>query len=158
MKKMIVIALALLSAVAMQAQSGKALYEKYSSESGVQGFYMSKIMLKLVGHLPDLGAEVNEVDLQSLLTSMDGMYVLSTDRAEVKNALSADVDKMVDGGGYTLLMEAKEDASRVETYVKVEGEYATDVLYLIEGSEDFVYFSFSGKILLSELVEKDDAE
>ena len=70
MKKIIVIAIALLAAAGAYAQEGRNIYNKYSDSQGVSAVYISPAMFKLIGKIPELNVEVAEgenMDLAPLI-------------------------------------------------------------------------------------------
>ena len=54
MKKIIIIAAAILMTASAFAQDGKSIYNKYSDEAGVSAVYISPAMFRLMGRLPDI--------------------------------------------------------------------------------------------------------
>ena len=54
MKRILLLAVLLLSALTASAQSGKSLYQKYSDAENVSAVYISPSMFKLIGKLPEI--------------------------------------------------------------------------------------------------------
>ena len=79
MKKIYAIAIMLLITAGAYAQSGKALYNKYSDFEGVSAVYISPAMFRMIGQLPDLNVEASDgekVDIAPLIRSFEGFYLL----------------------------------------------------------------------------------
>ena len=74
MKKLIALAAAVLMSLSAVAQSGKAIYTRYSDEKGVEAVYISPNMFKLIGKIPaiDLGDGGEKVDITPIITSAWG--------------------------------------------------------------------------------------
>lgn len=136
MKKIIVLAVAVLLAVSAFAQDGKSLYMKYSNEKDVSAVYISPAMFRLMGKLPDVEIGDDDVNLTPLIKSMTGMYILSSENTKVNASMTSDLEKMMKSGKYELLMEAKEKGETVRIYTVAKGEMVTSfVLVAIEKDE-----------------------
>ena len=109
MKKIIIAAVLILSAITLQAQSARSLYRKYGDEKGVTAVYISPTMFRLIGRLPEVDIEDEGVDLKPIIKSITGMYILNCENAVVADKLLNDVEKMLDSGQYELLLEAREE-------------------------------------------------
>ena len=63
MKRIILLAVLLLTALTASAQSGKSIYQKYSDAENVSAVYISPAMFRLIGKIPDLEVGENHVNL-----------------------------------------------------------------------------------------------
>ena len=63
MKRTIIIAALLLASIFSFAQTGKSIYQKYSDAAGVSAVYISPAMFRLIGKIPDLHVEGEDVNL-----------------------------------------------------------------------------------------------
>ena len=116
MKRIILLAVLLLSALAASAQSGKSIYQKYSDAEGVSAVYISPAMFRLIGKIPDLEVGENHVNLAPLIRSLSGLYIISSENGRVNEKLSSEVSRFISNGRYELLMEAKDAGEVVRMY------------------------------------------
>lgn len=152
MKRIIIFAaLLLLTSLASLAQSGKSIYQKYSEAEGVSAVYISPAMFRLIGKIPDLKVEGENVNLAPIIQSLTGLYLIDSENPKVNATLKADAEKFVGNGHYELLMEAKESGEIVKMY-SIGSETVVNGFVMIadEGSETtFIYLD--GKMNREEL-------
>ena len=102
--------------VAMFAQSGKSIYKKYSDCEKVSAVYISPAMFRLMGQIPSLEIEEEDVDLAPVIRSLKGMYIINSENPDIRESVIKDVERFVDSDDYELLMEAKEEGEIVRIY------------------------------------------
>ena len=136
MKRIILLAVLLLSALAASAQSGKSIYQKYSDAEGVSAVYISPAMFRLIGKIPDLEVGENHVNLAPLIRSLSGLYIISSENGRINEKLSSEVSRFISNGRYELLMEAKDAGEVVRMYtVGTEKIVNSFVMVAAEGPE-----------------------
>ena len=116
MKKIYAIAVLLLMTVGAYAQSGKAIYNKYSDSKGVSAVYISPTMFRMMGQLPNLdidAADGEKVDIAPLVRSFEGFFLLSISEKSLANELKQDVQSKIESGSFEVLMEAKDDGNTI---------------------------------------------
>ncbi|MBP5172337.1 MAG: DUF4252 domain-containing protein [Bacteroidales bacterium] len=116
MKKLILVATLMMISVAMFAQSGKSIYKKYSDCEKVSAVYISPAMFRLMGQIPSLEIEEEDVDLAPVIRSLKGMYIINSENPDIRESVIKDVERFVDSDDYELLMEAKEEGEIVRIY------------------------------------------
>lgn len=149
MKKIFTAIAAMLLTVCAFAQNGKAIYQKYSDEKGVDAVYVSPAMFKLIGNLPvNYGDE--SLDIASIVKSLSGFYLLSVENDTVADKISSDVVKFVRNGKYELLMEAKDDGDKMTIYTVNDGDITSLVMVAVKPGET-TFICLDGKILQADL-------
>lgn len=119
MKRIIILAVLLLSATIASAQEGKNIYNKYSGGEGVSAVYISPSMFKIIGKLPDLEIETadgNSMNIAPLISSFQGFYMLDISNPIKISAINHDVASMISKGRYELMMEVKDEGETVQIY------------------------------------------
>ncbi|MBO4465895.1 MAG: DUF4252 domain-containing protein [Bacteroidales bacterium] len=116
MKKLILIAALMIASVAAFAQSGKSIYQKYSDCEKVSAVYISPAMFKLIGKIPDLEIEDENVDLAPVIRTLKGLYLINSENPDIREGIISDVEKFVGSDDYELLMEAKDEGETVRIY------------------------------------------
>ncbi len=140
MKRIIIIATLLLASISSFAQNGKSIYQKYSDAENVSAVYISPAMFRLIGKIPDMNVEGNDVNLAPIIRSLSGLYIISSENPHINSQIKADAEKFIKGGQYELLMEAKDDGETVRMYtVGTEKVVNSFVMLSIDGNEiDFI--------------------
>lgn len=136
MKRIIIIATLLLASIYAFAQSGKSIYQKYSDAENVSAVYISSAMFRMIGKIPDLNVEGNEVNLAPIIQSLSGLYIISSENPKINSQIKADAEKFINGGEYELLMEAKDNGETVRMYtVGTEKVVNSFVMLSLDGNE-----------------------
>ena len=151
MKKIIIAAVLILSAISMQAQSAKNLYRKYGDEKGVTAVYISPAMFRLIGHLPNVELDDEDLDLRPILKSITGMYILNCENAVVADKLLNDVEKMLDSGEYEMLLEAREEGELTRMFTNGNNQVVRSFILLNIEDDEVNFISFEGNIPREDL-------
>lgn len=151
MKKFFAIAATMLLAAAAFAQNGKTIYRKYSDGKGVSAVYVSTAMFRLVGKLPDLEIGDGEVNVASIVKSLDGMYILNSENPDVNVRMTKDVSRWVDSSRYEMLMEIKDDGETVNIYTAGTEKEVTSLVLLASDSRECTFICLDGRMLREDL-------
>ena len=151
MKKIIVAAGLILSAITLQAQSAKSLYRKYGDEKGVTAVYISPAMFRLIGRLPEVDIEDEDIDLKPILKSITGMYILNCENAVVADKLLNDVERMLDSGKYEMLLEAREEGELTRMFTSGNEKTVSCFILLNIEDDEVNFISFEGNIPREDL-------
>lgn len=151
MKKIIVIAVMLLSAIGAFAQDGKSIYQKYSDEKDVSAVYISPAMFRLMGKIPDLKVEDSDINLGPIIKSLSGLYIIDSTNPIVNDTLKGEVDSLVKAGRYEMLMEAKDSGETVRMYtLGTESIVNSFVMVSVDG-EETSFICLDGKMNRDDL-------
>jgi len=157
MKKLIIAAAMMLLTISSFAQSGKEIYRKFSDEKGVEAVYVSPAMFRLIKNVPNIKIESKDINLGTIIQSLEGMYILNCENRRVGDRLVRDVQNFIDGGAYELLMESKSDGELTRMYTVNEKETVTSFVLLSQDSNESNFVCVDGNIpqkALEELLEK----
>lgn len=113
MKRALLTIMIALAALTASAQNYKSLYQKYSDDERVTAVYISPAMFKMIGKLPEVKIEDNDLDLAPMIKSMTGFYMLQTEDKDLAEKISKDIFKVVGANNYETLMEVKEKGQRI---------------------------------------------
>ena len=133
----------ILMAVGAYAQSGKAIYNKYSDLQGVSAVYISPTMFKIMGQLPDMEIEAaggEKVDIAPLVRSFEGFYLLSVSDKSQAAELKQEVQSMIKSGSFEMLMEAKDGGSTMMRIYTAGNDKSISSLVMLAQEEDSVQF------------------
>ena len=146
MKKILLTVILAVVSLGAFAQTGKSLYEKYSDLDGVESVYISPAMFKLIGKLNiDMGDE--DVDISRLVRSIRGMYILNIPNAGPASQLAAEVTRMIRGGNYELLMEAKDSGERMQMYTNGDDDIIRSFVMLATDMDETSFICFDGEMV-----------
>ena len=136
----------LVMSVTALAQNGRQLYNKYSDAPGMEAVYISPAMFRMIGKIPDMEFGDGEVNISSIIKSMTGFYVLSTEDPVVGKALYDEVQDYVTRGTFELLMESKDSGSVTRIFTAGDDFTITSFVMLSSDRNEVSYISFDGRI------------
>lgn len=164
MKRFILSAIIAITTLAAHAQHD--YFHKYSDMEGVTSVYVSKTMFKFMKGLP---MEMDDVDMSKIIGKLDGLYILTTDKPEIMEALrkeTAFITKSEDfeciksktktkeyvnrsvNNGYEEIVRIKEDGQKVAIYMKEEEDARTEYVVIVDNPDDeYVIMIFTGTLL-----------
>ena len=153
MKRLYVILILLAMSISAIAQDGRALYTKYSDLPGVEAVYISSAMFRLIGKIPEVEMNGEDVDLAPIIKSLKGFYILSTEDKAIGKDLYADVTKRLDRGEYELLMEAKEDGEVMRLYTAGDDFTVRSFIMLTRDASEVTFMGLDGEMPRDQLEE-----
>ncbi len=151
MKRLFFIAALLLMTIAAFAQSGRSLYQKYSEKNDVSAVYISPAMFRLIGKIPDLNVEGENVNLAPIIQSLSGLYLLSSENPSVNAELAAEAERMVKDGHYELLMEAKDSGETVRMYTTGTEAIVSGFVMIAVEPKETTFICLDGKMNRDDL-------
>lgn len=154
MKRLIILAVILLSATIASAQEGRNIYNKYSGGEGVTAVYISPSMFKLIGKLPNLEIETESggsMDLAPLISSFKGFYMLDISNPSVISEIDKEVTTMISKGRYDLLMEVKDEGDNVQIYTSGDEKTIESFVFIASDGHEVQFICIDGKINRTDL-------
>ena len=140
MKKLYILVVMLLMSVTAFAQNGRSLYNKYSDFPNVEAVYVSPAMFRLIGKIPDVELQDENVNFGPIIKSLTGLYMLSISDEALAADLNEDVNRFIKKGQYELLMEAKDNGEVMRLYTVGNDKIVNSLVMLArqEGETDFI--------------------
>ena len=151
MKRIIVITLLLASFLCAAAQDGKSIYKKYSESEGVSAVYISPAMFRLMGKIPDLKLEDENVNLAPIIQTLTGLYIINSENSAISEGLKADVERFVSSGQYEMLMEAKDNGDVVRMYTTGDESIVNSFVMLSLEPDETSFICIDGKMKREDL-------
>ena len=151
MKRILILAVLLLSALTASAQSGKSIYQKYSDAEGVSAVYISPAMFRLIGKIPDLEVGDDHVNLAPLIRSLSGLYIINSENARVNEKLSSEVSRFISNGRYELLMESKDGGEVVRMYTVGTEKVVNSFVMIAADGPEATFICLDGQMDRQEL-------
>lgn len=168
MKRIILSALIAISTLAANAQY--EYLDKYTDMEGVTSVYVSKTMFRFMKGLP---VEVDDVDINKIISKLDGLYILTTDKPEIMEALRKETAFITNNkgiecikskqktteqitrkedNGYEEIVRIKEDGQKIAIYMKEEEDNRTEYVMIVDNPDDeFVIMIFTGELQPSDV-------
>lgn len=149
MKRIIILAVLLLSVTIASAQEGKNIYNKYSGSKGVSAVYISPAMFKIIGKLPDLEmttADGNTMNLAPLISTFQGFYMLDISNTTTMSAISQDVASMTSKGKYELMMEMKDERETLQIYTSGNEKIIQSFVFLASDGKSVQFICIDGEM------------
>ena len=148
MKRLLIIAALLLACAFAHAQDSKSIYNKYSDENGVSAVYISPSMFKLIGKLPEIeiGDYGEKIDITPIFNTLKGFYLLTSSDDGVIRRLNNDVKRLLGGGSYELMMEAKKDGETIRFYTDGDDSIVRSFVMMAIDDMSATFISMDGLI------------
>lgn len=154
MKRIIILAVLLMSATMASAQEGKSIYNRYSGGKGVSAVYISPSMFKIIGKLPDLEMETadgNSMNLAPLISTFHGFYMLDISNPATVSAINQEVASMISKGRYELMMEVKEEGETLQIYTSGNEKIIESFVFIASDGDSVQFICIDGEMNRSEI-------
>ena len=161
MKQLYILAATLLLSISAFAQDGRSLYNKYSDYENVEAVYISPAMFRLIGKIPDVEMQGENVNLGPIIKSLSGLYILSIKEDRIAQDLYDDVNRFIKKGQYELLMEAKDNGEVTRMYTVGDDFVVNSFVLLAREGAEVNFICIDGTIprdQLEELIAKAASE
>ena len=154
MKRIIILAILLLSATIASAQEGKNLYNRYSGGKGVSAVYISPSMFKIIGKLPDMEMKTddgNSINLAPLISTFKGFYMLDISNSTTAAAINKDVALMISKGRYELMMEVKDEGDTLQIYTSGDEKIIESFVFIASDEDSVQFICIDGEMNRSDI-------
>jgi hypothetical protein len=151
MKRFVLVAALLLTTITAFAQNGKSIYQKYSDAEGVSAVYISPAMFRLIGKIPDLQIEGEDVNLAPIIKSLTGLYLIDSENPAINASLKADAEQFVRKGNYELLMEAKDSGETMRLFTIGTETIVNGFVMIADEGDETTFIFLDGKMNREEL-------
>ena len=151
MKQLYILVAMLLLSVSAFAQDGRSLYNKYSDYENVEAVYISPAMFRLIGKIPDVEMNGEDVNLGPIIKSLSGLYILSIKEDGIAQELADDVNRFIKKGQYELLMEAKDNGEVTRMYTVGDDFTVNSFVMIAKEGEETNFICVDGTIPRDQL-------
>ena len=151
MRRILILAVLVLTTVAASAQSGKSIYQKYSDAEDVSAVYISPAMFRLIGKIPDLEVGDSHVNLAPIIRSLSGVYIINSENGRINDKLVGEVRHFISNGRYELLMEAKDAGEVVRMYTVGTEKIVNSFVMLASDGPETTFICLDGQMDREEL-------
>lgn len=141
----------LIMSVAAFAQSGKSIYQKYSDCEKVSAVYISPAMFRLIGQIPNLEVEDEDIDLTPVIKTLKGLYLINSENPDIRENIIKEVEKFVDSADYELLLEAKDEGETVRIYTVGNEQTVKGFVMLAIEADELTFICIDGEMDRNDL-------
>ena len=134
----------------LKANAQVKAFEKYADMKNVTYVYISKYMLGMAGK--NATPSVPGVDIKTLAGKLTGIQIVSTENKAAQAKLKNDAKSIMAKDKYELLMQMKEDDSKVNIYHHIAKQQSAVVMQ-VEDDEELTLMIFSGKFTLDDVMK-----
>ena len=134
----------------LNANAQVKAFEKYADTKNVTYVYISKYMLGMAGK--NATPSVPGVDIKTLAGKLTGIQIVSTENKAAQAKLKNDAMSIMAKDKYELLMQMKEDDSKVNIYHHIAKQQSAVVMQ-VEDKEELTLMVFSGKFTLDDVMK-----
>lgn len=138
------------SLCSLNANAQVKAFEKYADAKNVTYVYISKYMLGMAGK--NATPSVPGVDIKTLAGKLTGIQIVSTENKAAQAKLKNDAKSIMAKDKYELLMQMKEDDSKVNIYHHIAKQQSAVVMQ-VEDNEELTLMIFSGKFTLEDVMK-----
>lgn len=125
-------------------------FEKYADMKNVSYVFISKYMLGMAGKAAT--PSVPGVDIKTLASKLTGLQIISSEEKSARAKLKNDVKEILSHDKYEVLMQIREDDSKVDIYHCV-GKQQSVVVMLADEGDSATVMVFSGNFTLDDIMK-----
>ena len=151
--KQTIIKILLCAVVVMASLTASAqvkAFEKYADMKNVSYVYISKYMLGMAGKAAT--PSVPGVDMRSLARKLTGIQIINTEEKAARTKLKNDVKGILARDKYEVLMQIREDGSKVDIYHCI-GKRQSVVVMLTDEADSATVMVFSGTFTMDDVMK-----
>ena len=125
-------------------------FEKYADMKNVSYVYISKYMLGMAGKAAT--PSVPGVDMKSLSSKLTGIQIINSEEKKARTKLKSDVKEILARDKYEVLMQIKEDDSKVDIYHCI-GKQQSAVVMLTDEDDSSTVMVFSDHFTMDDVMK-----
>ena len=138
------------SMACLTASAQVKAFEKYADMKNVSYVYISKYMLGMAGKAAT--PSVPGVDMRSLARKLTGIQIISTEEKTARAKLKNDVKGILARDKYEVLMQIRDDGSKVDIYHCI-GKQQSVVVMLTDEADSATVMVFSGTFTMDDVMK-----
>ena len=141
---------AVVAMASLTANAQVKAFEKYADMKNVSYVYISKYMLGMASK--SAAPSVPGVDMKSLASKLTGIQIISSEEKAARTKLKNDVKEILAREKYEVLMQVREDGSKVDIYHCV-GKQQSVVVMLTDEDDSTTVMVFSGHFTMDDIMK-----
>lgn len=125
-------------------------FEKYADMKNVSYVYISKYMLGMASK--SAMPSVPGVDMKSMISKLTGIQIISSEEKATRTKLKNEVKGILARDKYEVLMQIREDDSKVDIYHCI-GKQQSVVVMLTDEDDSTTVMVFSGRFTMDDVMK-----
>lgn len=125
-------------------------FEKYADMKNVSYVYISKYMLGMASK--SAMPSVPGVDMKSMISKLTGIQIISSEEKATRTKLKNEVKGILARDKYEVLMQIREDDSKVDIYHCI-GKQQSVVVMLTDEDDSTTVMVFSGHFTMDDVMK-----
>ena len=125
-------------------------FEKYADMKNVSYVYISKYMLGMASK--SAMPSVPGVDMKSMISKLTGIQIISSEEKAARTKLKNEVKGILARDKYEVLMQIREDDSKVDIYHCI-GKQQSVVVMLTDEDDSTTVMVFSGHFTMDDVMK-----
>ena len=142
---------AVVAMASLTANAQVKAFEKYADMKNVSYVYISKYMLGMAGKVATPAA-VPGVDVKALASKLTGIQIITSEEKTARAKLKADVKDLLARDNYEVLMQIRDDGSKVDIYHCI-GKQQSVVVMLVDDDGEATVMVFSGHFTMEDVMK-----
>ena len=135
----------------LSASAQVKAFEKYADMKNVSYVFISKYMLSMAGKAATPAA-IPGVDTKTLLGKLTGLQIISSEEKTARTKLKNDVKDILAHDNYEVLMQIREDDSKVDIFHCI-GTQQSAVVMLVDDDDSATVMVFSGHFTMEDVMK-----
>ena len=121
------------------------LFDKYAEMDNVTSVYISKAMFQMMPNM-----ETGGLNLMNLKGKIEGLQILTTDRADLKEKMKKDFGGLINNQ-HEELMRVKDGNTRAAFYIKKKGDLVSELIMLADTDNEYSVIQLLGNFTLQDI-------
>ena len=142
---------AVVAMASLTANAQVKAFEKYADMKNVSYVYISKYMLGMAGKVATPAA-IPGVDVKALASKLTGIQIITSEEKTARAKLKADVKDLLARDNYEVLMQIRDDGSKVDIYHCI-GKQQSVVVMLVDDDGEATVMVFSGHFTMDDVMK-----
>ena len=142
---------AVVAMASLTANAQVKAFEKYADMKNVSYVYISKYMLGMAGKVATPAA-IPGVDVKALASKLTGIQIITSEEKTARAKLKADVKDLLARDNYEVLMQIRDDGSKVYIYHCI-GKQQSVVVMLVDDDGEATVMVFSGHFTMDDVMK-----
>ena len=142
---------AVVAMASLTANAQVKAFEKYADMKNVSYVYISKYMLGMAGKVATPAA-IPGVDVKALASKLTGIQIITSEEKTARAKLKADVKDLLARDNYEVLMQIRDDGSKVDIYHCI-GKQQSVVVMIVDDEGEATVMVFSGHFTMDDVMK-----
>ncbi len=123
-------------------------FDKFAEMDGITSVYISSTMLKMMPNM-----NVSGLDIGNLAMKLEMVQILTSEKPEIAKQMRKETSHFAKDKSYEQLMKVKDEATKVNFYIKKKDTKIRELIMLVDEDSEFVIIQLVGDFTLQDIQE-----